>query len=331
MSTKSGRPAKSQFGVLVVAPNAAVDVYARLETLVVGEVNRLTSSCPTAGGKGNNLARAMRRLGGQPVVTGFVGGQRGRFIRERLDQEEIAHEFVEIEGESRLSLTVLAAIDQSTTVLIEPGSPVSARNADRLTTKVTKLSRSAKWVVLTGSMLPDMQSEFYAHIVNEVKAVSPAKVAIDAAGESLRLAALAGPTLLKVNEDEYRSAFGELPRNVASVERLYRALAADGLRVLCLTAGKRGALIVSEDECMCVRTEVERVVCSAGAGDSFLAGLLIELNNGQDLCVAGRVASAAAAANLQTTICGDIQPTTVADFLPLTRICDPSVFFEEVA
>jgi fructose-1-phosphate kinase PfkB-like protein len=98
-----------------------------------------------------------------------------------------------------------------------------------------------------------------------------------------------------------------------------------------LTAGKRGALLVSEDECFCVRTEVERIVCSAGAGDSFLAGLLVELSNRQRLCVAARLASAAAAANMQTTICGDICPGTVAEFLPLTRISNPSDFFEEVA
>jgi tagatose 6-phosphate kinase len=331
MSAQTATTAKPQFDVLVVAPNAAVDVYASIEALVVGEVNRLDSSCPTAGGKGNNLARAMRRMGGQPVVTGFVAGQRGRYIRERLGNEEIAHDFVQIEGESRLSLTVISANDQSTTVLLEPGCPAPARADDRLAGKVRKLSRLAGWVALTGSMLPGMPSEFYARVVRETRAATPAKLAIDAAGEALRMAALAGPTLLKVNEVEYRSAFGELPRNVASVERLYRALSADGLEILCLTAGKRGALLVSENECFCIRTEVDRVICSAGAGDSFLAGLLVELSSGQSLCVAARLASAAAAANLQTTICGDIHPETVACFLPLTRICDPSAFFEEVA
>jgi tagatose 6-phosphate kinase len=329
MSSSSTRSAKPAFDVLVVAPNAAVDVYAQLEMLKVGEVNRLASSCPTAGGKGNNLARAMRRLDGQPMVTGIVAGQRGRLIRERLGQEGIAHDFVEVEGESRLSMTVISAFE--TTVLLEPGCPISPRTADRLANKVRKLSRRARWVVLTGSLLPGISSEFYANIVEEVKAASTAKLVIDAAGEALRLAAMAGPTLLKVNIEEYRSAFGEVPSGVESIERLFRTLSADGLQVLCLTAGKRGALIVSEDECFCVRTEVERIVCSAGAGDTFLAGLLVALNNGQSLCVAARLASSAAAANLQTIICGDIHPETVAEFLPLTRICDPSVYFEEVA
>jgi tagatose 6-phosphate kinase len=319
--------------VLVIAPNAAVDVYAHLDALVLGGVNRLDSSCPTAGGKGNNLARAMLRLGGQPLATGFVAGQRGRFIRERLGSEGIAHDYVEIEGESesRLSMTVISAMDHATTVLLEPGCPVPARATNRLLTKVRRLSRRAKWVVLTGSLLPGMPSEFYARVVQEVKATSPAKLAVDTSGEALRLAALAGPALLKVNEEEYRSAFGELPRNVESLERLFRALASNGLQVLCLTAGRRGALLVSADECLCVRTDVERIVCSAGAGDSFLAGLLVALSNGQCLCVAARLASAAAAANLQTTICGDIHSETVAGFIRITRIHDPSVFFEEIA
>src|SRR5262245_24896463 len=89
--------------VVIVAPNAAVDVYSHLDSLAVGEVNRLSTSCPTAGGKGNNFARALSRIGGRPLVTGVVAGQRGRFIREQLAQEKIAHDFIEIEGESRLS------------------------------------------------------------------------------------------------------------------------------------------------------------------------------------------------------------------------------------
>jgi 1-phosphofructokinase family hexose kinase len=331
MNANRAQSTEPSFDVLVVAPNAAVDVYATLETLVVGGVNRLASSCPTAGGKGNNLARAALRLGGQPMVTGCVAGQRGSFIREQLGSEGITHDFVEIEGESRLSMTVISTTDQSTTVLLEPGVPVNPRTGNRLATKVRKLSGRADWVALTGSLLPGMPATFYADVVEAVKVQPRTKLAVDAGGDALRLAALAGPALLKVNEEEYRSAFGELPRNVESVERLYHALAAGGLQVLCVTAGKRGALIVSEDECFCVRTDVERIVCSAGAGDSFLAGLLVELSNGQRLCVAARLASAAAAANLQTTICGDICPETVAEFLPLTRICDPSVFFEEVA
>jgi fructose-1-phosphate kinase PfkB-like protein len=237
----------------------------------------------------------------------------------------------ETEGESRLSMTVISKLDESTTVLLEPGCPIPERTADRLATKLLKLSRRANWVVLTGSLLPGMPPDFYAHAVQEVRNATSAKLAVDASGETLRLAAVAGPTMLKVNEEEYRSAFGENPRNVASVVRVFRALSPNGLQVLCLTAGKRGALLVSEDECFSVRTEVEQIVCSAGAGDSFLAGLLVELNNGQSLCVAARLASAAAGANLQTTICGDIHPETVAGLLQATRICDPSVFFEEVA
>jgi tagatose 6-phosphate kinase len=317
--------------LLVVAPNAAVDVYSHLDSLVVGGANRLSSSCPTAGGKGNNLARALSRIGGRPLVTGFVAGQRGRFIREQLEQEKIANDYIEIDGESRLSMTVISAADQSTTVLLEPGCPTTQASANRLANKVRRMSRRARWVVLTGSLLPGMPPGFYADVVQGVRNESPAKVAIDASGDVLRLAAFAGPSLLKINEDEYRSAFGERPRNVESVQRVFRKLATSGLQMLCMTAGMRGALLVTQEECFCIRTEVERIVCSAGAGDSFLAGLLVELNNGQSLCVAARLASASAAANLQTTICGDIRPETIASFLQLTRISDPSVFFEGVA
>ena len=61
-----------------------------------------------AGGKGANVVRALRALGGGGLLAGFAAGGGGRLIAETATAEGMAVEFVAIEGEARVSTVVLA-------------------------------------------------------------------------------------------------------------------------------------------------------------------------------------------------------------------------------
>ncbi|MGH9323361.1 MAG: PfkB family carbohydrate kinase, partial [Vicinamibacteria bacterium] len=90
--------------ILVVCPNLAVDVTLEIETLEPGSVHRAGKSRKQAGGKGVNLARALRSLGPlgeEPLVLGFVGGRTGDEIASGLAAEGIPSELVSFPGESR--------------------------------------------------------------------------------------------------------------------------------------------------------------------------------------------------------------------------------------
>src|SRR5690348_18486817 len=65
--------------------------------------NRLTS----AGGKGVNVARALKRLDTPVVATGLAGGRTGDRIVEDLGLEGILNDFVRISDESRTSIAVV--------------------------------------------------------------------------------------------------------------------------------------------------------------------------------------------------------------------------------
>ncbi len=63
--------------ILCITPNPAVDRTILLPSLVVGRIHRAQNILVAEGGKGLNVARTIRRLGGEPLCMGFLGGHNG--------------------------------------------------------------------------------------------------------------------------------------------------------------------------------------------------------------------------------------------------------------
>lgn len=317
--------------MLVVGPNSAIDAYWTLDRLRPGQVNRAQAAFDTAGGKANNLSRALRRLGGRPLVVGIAAGHQGALMLAGLAREGIAHDYVTAPGETRRNLSLLSCSDRATTVLLEPGQALTGETLDELAAKVDRWAPGVPFVALTGSLPPGAPATLYAQLIRRVRARSDAQIAVDASGEALRHAAGAGLDLLKVNLEEFESAFPGAASDWTAIERQYRRLQRDGLKTLCLTHGPRGAAVLSGEDRFGVRTGVPDLVSAVGAGDTFLAGLLFGLGRGDGLRDAARLASAAAAANLQTLGCGFIEPPSVEACLGRTVLVDPREFLERAA
>ena len=95
--------------ITTVTFNPAVDKTAQVQTLVMGGLNRLQNVRQDAGGKGINVSKTLKAVGVDSLATGFLAGNAGDFIRQRLQDLEIAHDFVEVQGNTRTNLKVLDA------------------------------------------------------------------------------------------------------------------------------------------------------------------------------------------------------------------------------
>ena len=106
--------------------------------------------------------------------------------------------------------------------------------------------------------------------------------------ESLRLANVA-----KLNADElpivmYQVGLGQHDEEKASAERLRRAF---GLKLVCVTRGSEGSLLLRENEIGEHPGFAVHVVDSVGAGDAFTAALAHHLLRGSSLRVANEAAN----------------------------------------
>jgi 1-phosphofructokinase family hexose kinase len=311
-------------GLAVVSPNVAIDSYYLVPALDEGEVNRATRSSHTAGGKGINMARAYRSLGGHPCCLGLVGGLSGDFIEAELDREGIASRLVRVPAETRRTTSIIEEGSGRTTVIADPGKAVPASAADELSTAIERHGGDAPWLALVGSLPPGFPHTYFADHARAARRRGQS-VAIDAAGATLAYALSAGPTLVKVNRSEMSQALGpDAAFDRALLDASFEEMAADGVECLIVTDGHHGAYVLATGtEPFTVTTPVARVVSAVGAGDTFLGAFIRARETGAGVEGAAMEASAAAAANVLQVGCGVLDPDDLDRLRGTTRIVRP--------
>jgi tagatose 6-phosphate kinase len=310
-----------EFDIVIVSPNAALDSYYVLPALDIGEVNRSQNVLHTAGGKGNNMARAVTMLGGRALSLGIVGGNSGSFIIDELKREDIVSDMVWVESETRRSSTIIEPSRNKTTPILEAGRPVGEEARKQLTAKVLQHVSKAPFITFVGSLPPDFPKNYYADLTLQLLD-EDVRVALDTAGEPLMLASRGGPAIIKINREEFQAAFASQHEWDWSIGLdIYSGLSEQGLDILIITDGPQGAYVFSkESPPFRVFTVLDKWVCTTGAGDTFLAGLLLSLKSGKPVKSAVCWATAAAAANLQQVGCGILKMTDLEKFLDLIKV-----------
>ena len=110
--------------IVTVTMNAAIDRTVTVPNFQLGHRHRASQGLTLAGGKGINIARALKLLDVPVVATGLAGGRAGRRIVEELTSEAILNDFVGIDDESRTTTVVVDPTSGTLTEINEWG-PVS--------------------------------------------------------------------------------------------------------------------------------------------------------------------------------------------------------------
>lgn len=263
--------------IITVTPNAAVDKTLTVPNFQTGHRHRSSESLTLPGGKGVNIARALKCLGDPVVVTGLVGGLAGQQISEGLQRENILHDFTHITGETRTSTVVVDPTTMRQTEIIEYGPVVTPAEVEELLEKTDYLAKGARFVVLAGSLPRKMPEEFYAQVVERVRR-HRCYLVIDSAGDPLRLGSKGRPDLVCSNLREAEDLVGHEFHDEQDI--------IDATGLIC-GMGPRNVIIKLPHGCV-ARFRVGRrqraytasvdplasVVSTVGSGDAFLAGFL---------------------------------------------------------
>src|SRR5690349_5281922 len=110
--------------IVTVTMNAALDRTLTVPNFRSGQRHRASGGLTLAGGKGINVARALKRLDVPVVATGLAGGRTGTRIVEELTSEAILNDFVRIVDESRTSTAVVDPTANTFTEINEWGPQV---------------------------------------------------------------------------------------------------------------------------------------------------------------------------------------------------------------
>jgi 1-phosphofructokinase family hexose kinase len=248
-----------------------------------------------AGGKGLNVARAIRTLGGEPVCMGFAGGHHGRLLADLAQHDGFHSAWTWTEAETR-TCTILVAQDGDATVINEPGMPVSTADWGRLRQDILAQLSSVGLVCISGSLPPASSAEDFQGLL-KILVGADKQVWVDTSGAALHTA-LGHPNIgVKVNGAEVGELLGFEVRDLDSAERALTMLANRRVAASVITLGSAGALLASREGRWYARGPQVDVVSTVGSGDSFLGGLVSALDAGRDREDALRDAVAAGTAN----------------------------------
>lgn len=275
--------------IITVTLNAAVDKTLSVPSYRPGGRNRAVEQTTAAGGKGINVARALKRLGQPVIATGFAGGATGTRIIEYLTQEAILNDFVRIAGESRTSTVVIDPTTNQHTEINEYGPRVAEAELELFREKLLYLARGADICVVAGSLPRGISEGFYAELMRDLKKTGVTTV-LDADGEPMRLGLRAEPDVISPNMIEAEELVGHEFHDDDDVAAGLAQLRELGAKTAIMThpAGCWASLHdTTPGTYVRVRVEQHEAVSVVGSGDAFLAGYVtaryIGLNSEQSL------------------------------------------------
>jgi 1-phosphofructokinase/tagatose 6-phosphate kinase len=296
--------------IVTVTLNAAIDRTLTVPNFQRGQRHRASAGVTLAGGKGINVARALKGLGVPVVATGLVGGTTGSRIVEELTNEAILNDFVHIEGESRTSTAVVDPTGGTYTEINEWGPAVQPGELDTLLEKLRYLTQDAEFVVFAGSLPRDVADDFYAEATREL-AKRHVPTVLDTDGEPLRLGVEAEPFLVSPNQAEAEALVGQELHDDEDFRLGLDGIADLGARNVLITTENGALALLREDrEAHRYRADAPRVdpVSLVGSGDVLLAAFLAARHAGRSNDEALRAAVAAGAASTLEIGAGRFDP-----------------------
>jgi 1-phosphofructokinase family hexose kinase len=308
--------------IVTVTLNAALDRSVTVPIFQVGHRHRASEVLTLAGGKGINVARALKRLDIPVVATGLAGGRTGTRIVEELTHEAILNDFVRIAGESRTSTAVVDPTAGTHTEINEWGPKVTPSELEILTEKLHYLSRSADVVVFAGSLPRGVHDGWYAESIRELGRRG-VKVVLDTEGEPLRLGIESEPYLVSPNQREAEGIVGQELEDEDDFLMALDALAELGARNVHITLDQGCFALVREDRQVrryrATAPQLE-AVSTVGAGDVLLAQWIASLGEGRPAEEALQAAVAAAAASCLEVGAGRFDPRGAARLSALVEV-----------
>jgi 1-phosphofructokinase family hexose kinase len=308
--------------ILTVTLNAAIDRTVAVPNFHLGHRHRAVEARTVAGGKGVNVARALKLLGRPVIATGLAGGPTGSRILERLAEESILNAFTGIAEESRTNLAVIDPTSGQQTEINERGPTVAPEEFERFVEKLLYLAQGAEFAVVAGSVPPGLDPGVYARIVGELRGLG-VPVLLDTEGEPMRLGLRAGPDVVAPNELEAEQAVGHEFSDAGDL-----VLGLGGL----LEMGAQDAIVTRANGCVATlgrngaqeRYEVEieplDPVATVGSGDAFVAGYISARFLGADAPDALAYGVACGAESTQHFGAGEIDQAEVERLLPRVEV-----------
>lgn len=291
--------------IITITFSPCIDKSTSVPSLIPEKKLQCAAPKTEPGGGGINVARAIKKLGGEAIAVFPSGGYTGKFFNHLLEKENIPSVIIEITHETRENIIVL---DESTNNQYRFGMPgtVLIEQEWKQCLKAVEELNDAEFIIASGSLPPGVPLDIYAQLAKIAKNIN-AKFIVDTSGEPLKYAADEGVYLLKPNLGELSSLAGKKELQPNDIKDIARGIIAKGkCEVMVVSMGAAGALLITNDIAEIFIPPPVKRKSTVGAGDSMVAGIIYLLSKGKSLVEAvqyGVACGTAATMNSGTELC----------------------------
>lgn len=292
--------------ILALTMNPALDLSASVEHVFPNHKLRCGQMRNDPGGGGINVARAIRRLGGECTAMYCRGGLIGKILQEMLEAEGICQRAISVQGWTRQSITILENATFQQFRFVMPGPELSEDEWGEVLETVRKMRPMPELIVASGSLPPGVPDDFYARLAAIVRD-GGSQLILDTSGPSLALAVREGVFIVKPSLRELRSfALGRVEHEEDQAKVAMSIIHSGHSDAVVVSLGAAGILLATEAGCERLHAPSVLVRSRVGAGDSMVAGITLAIARGQSLRESARfgiAAGTAAVMNPGTELC----------------------------
>ncbi len=197
--------------------NPALDASSSVENVFPEHKLRCGPVRYDPGGGGINVARAIKRLGGNALALQCCGGATGGSIRTLLAAKGVSEQPIEISGGTRERLTVLESATGQQYRFVLPGPTLSEAEWQRALDAVRAVEPRPALIVTSGSLPPGVPEDFYGRLARLLREQG-SRLILDTSGAAgVLLASSAGCERMRSPTVAVRSKVGEGDSMVAGI------------------------------------------------------------------------------------------------------------------
>lgn len=289
-------------GVEVIATvtlNPALDKSASVEQVVPERKLYCEKPVFHPGGGGLNVARAVKKLGGDPLALWTCGGFVGELLKQTLDDEGVRHRAMKIQEMTRENLVVFERSTGQQYRFGMPGARMTTDEIERCIDKIVQLDPTPEFLVLSGSPPPRADEELYARIASAMP--SSCRVVVDTREQPLKRSLESSPYMIKPNLRELSVLAGREIFEDAEIAEICGKLIDSGhVEVIVVSIGSGGVMLFTKDLRETIRAPTVKIRSKVGAGDSTVGGIVFALSQGLSILDAVRFGVAAGSAAVMT-------------------------------
>jgi 6-phosphofructokinase 2 len=291
--------------IITVTLSPCIDKSTSVPALIPEKKLKCTAPKLEPGGGGINVARAIKKLGGQATAIFPSGGYTGKFFNHLLQKENIPAIIIETANETRENIIVLDESSNNQYRFGMPGTELSEGEWKQCLNVAEEIN-NVGFIVASGSLPPGVPTNIYAQLAKMAKNKN-AKFIIDTSGEALKEALEEGVYLIKPNIGELALLAGKKELQPNEIENIAKKIIKEGkCEIVVVSMGAAGAMLVTKDITEIIKPSAVKRKSTVGAGDSMVAGIVFYLSQGKNIFDAvkyGVACGTAATMNSGTELC----------------------------